>query len=86
MNPINQLLFNLLARHQHVSLPGLGTFRVERTPAVLDETSGTLVPPANRLTFDESVAESLSLPACMPLFPAWSRNGPKGFTSNGWPT
>ena len=69
MNPTTQLLFNLLARHQHVSLPGLGTFRVERTPAVLDETSGTLVPPANRLTFDESVAESLSLPACMASLP-----------------
>lgn len=58
-NSINQLLFNALAQHQTVVLPGIGSLRFKRVSAKMDRT--TLTPPRNMVRYS-SRDEGVSLP------------------------
>lgn len=58
-NSINQLLFNALAQHQTVVLPGMGSLRFKRVSTKMDRT--TLTPPRNMIRYS-SRNEGVSLP------------------------
>lgn len=57
-NSINQLLFNALAQHQTVVLPGIGSLRFKRVSTKMDRT--TLTPPRNMVRYS-SREEGVSL-------------------------
>ncbi|MDR2885429.1 MAG: hypothetical protein LBU95_01435, partial [Rikenellaceae bacterium] len=61
MIAIDKLIFNALASHSNVNMPGLGSLLSQRQPAKLKGRK-TLTPPRNRMVFSyESLPLALNL-------------------------
>ncbi len=58
---ISQHIKELLLTHDRVILPGLGAFKALYTPATVDKTTNTMLPPSKKIVFDAETTKSSGL-------------------------